>query len=626
MAAWSPQKISSFRAAFLDFLEHIEIDSKETGRARIKLYRSQIRLLDEVLEGLSRGVHYFVCCKSRQLGISTVSYLLTIFYASLHEALKGCIVFDTDGNKTDFRDLIGSSLTSLPESHKIDQTDNRSRMLFANGSTLTYLVAGTRKTKSSGGLGRGRGFNFCHSTETSSYGDMEGMRALTESLAQTFENRFFLIESTARGFNLFHELWEEAIEDTFTKKAIFIGWWAHDLNIIAEDDPRYAKYITGDLTEDEEYRYGEVEKRYGWKITPEQIAWHRWKTDPGRKKDESEEAESANDIIEQEQPTLPEDAFLLSGSTYFPTRKLTVAVAESRDRKFQSYRYHFGDDFFGTVREECRARDAQLRIWEEPDSGATYGIGADPAFGSSDTADRYCAQIFRYYADGLDQVGEFCTTDLEPHEFAWVLADLCGWFRNARFLLEMNGPGAAVWKEFRTLKRNIENGLYTGRTMEKDGIIPVFNNIRTYIWTKYDTIAGQTNAYHWKMHSGNKFEIMTQYKMAFIQGQVRLCSRELLLEMQKVIQKGSTVSAEGKNKDDRVIAAALATRAWNDSERSKLITFGQTRDKQLNKTEMSEEDLRRAFGQRIFRETIAGAQAQRRRASYAAKRGHRWGW
>ena len=43
----------------------------------------------------------------------------------------------------------------------------------------------------------------------------------------------------------------------------------------------------------------EVKDNYGWQITPEQLAWYRWKIDPGRELDEGD-PEDTN--LTQEQP------------------------------------------------------------------------------------------------------------------------------------------------------------------------------------------------------------------------------------------------------------------------------------------------------------------------------------
>jgi hypothetical protein len=117
-------------------------------------------------------------------------------------------------------------LESLPRSHSIPiVSHNRNGLVLKNGSSLDYLVAGTRKN---GGLGRSRAYNFLHATECSSWGDQEGLESLEKSLAAKYPARLYVFESTARGYNMFHTMWEEAKEDTLVKRAIFIGWWAKE--------------------------------------------------------------------------------------------------------------------------------------------------------------------------------------------------------------------------------------------------------------------------------------------------------------------------------------------------------------------------------------------------------------
>jgi hypothetical protein len=101
----------------------------------------------------------------------------------------------------------------------------------------------------------------------------------------------------------------------------------------------------------------------------------------------------------------------------------------------------------------------QLNGWLLSKSGknlvdtAYYVIGADPAYGSSDWADRFCIQVYRVYADGLEQVATFATSELNTYQFAWVIAHLAGAYKNSTLNLEVNGPGQAVINELRNLKR-----------------------------------------------------------------------------------------------------------------------------------------------------------------------------
>src|SRR5207247_111300 len=79
---------------FLDFIEHFTIMSKEIPGDRPEalssiMYDAQIKFLEEVCEGLDRGIRHFVCLKARQLGISTISLAIDVFWLSLHPGLQG---------------------------------------------------------------------------------------------------------------------------------------------------------------------------------------------------------------------------------------------------------------------------------------------------------------------------------------------------------------------------------------------------------------------------------------------------------------------------------------------------------------------------------------------------------
>src|SRR5260370_4282543 len=83
----------------LDFCSHLTIDSKESGVGPLNLYRAQRRLLEEVCEGLDRGVRHFLVLKARQLGISTVSLALDLLWLSVHPGTQGALITDDDGNR-----------------------------------------------------------------------------------------------------------------------------------------------------------------------------------------------------------------------------------------------------------------------------------------------------------------------------------------------------------------------------------------------------------------------------------------------------------------------------------------------------------------------------------------------
>src|SRR5215469_11277899 len=114
--AWNPQKVSTFRAQFYEFLNYVSINSKENGNIVLgeHLYPAQTRFLDQVFEGLAEDKHDIKHLKSRQLGVSTITRALSLFWLGVHSGLKGYMVMDTDQHKEEARLEILGMIDMLP--------------------------------------------------------------------------------------------------------------------------------------------------------------------------------------------------------------------------------------------------------------------------------------------------------------------------------------------------------------------------------------------------------------------------------------------------------------------------------------------------------------------------------
>ena len=559
---------------------------------------------------------------------STIVRALIVFWAMMHRGLRIGLVYDSDSNKEDARAEIKLFMAKLPARLGLPRIAaggfNRNYIQLTNSSRISFLVAGIKKSKSSGGLGRSRGLSCCGCTEVSSWADIEGLRAFERSLAQDNPNRLFVWESTARGPNIFKDLWEEAKADDLTKRAIFIGWYWKEIYRIRRGTPLFERYGSEAPSEEEQEKIETVRERYGIAVDMEQLAWYRHEHDPTREGDDREHA--GQDIIEQELPWLEEEAFIMSGSQFFSSERLTEASRSVFRGSGKGYRYLMGEEFTDTIIEPVRfARLAQLRVWEEPDPSGIYVIGADPAFGSNPDNDRYVTQVLRCYADGLDQVAEFCSTELSTYQFAWVIAHLCGAYANARLLLEINGPGDAVWNEFRTLQLLLKSG-YLRETAVEKGLTNIFDNVRQYMYARADALTQNPTAFHWQTNGARKVHILERLRDAFHAKQLNIRSFEALDEMRWIVRDGDTIQGEGNHKDDRVIALALAVRAWEGSERKALIAQQRTREMEAKRRQLSSQDLQEIFSRHLVADFFARNQRERIAAQRAAKRGNRWNW
>ena len=486
---------------FYHFCSQLKIETKEQGLKRMDtLLGTQTYVMDEMAKGLDEDVHFFVILKGRQLGITTISLALDLYWHFVHAGLQGTLTTDTEENRDMFRSTLGMYMEGLPKEFRIPLVaHNRNQLSLKNRSRLFYQVAGLR---AKGSLGRGKAITYLHGTETSSWGDEEGLASLLASLAETNPDRLYIFESTARGFNMFHDMYVTA-KRARTQRAIFCGWWRNQFYSVSADDPIYK-----------------------------------------------------------------------TGTSFFSTSRCTDAMKIAKKLNCDYYRYSMGANFQDTQCIKSTERLATLTVWEEPVDDGWYVIGADPAYGSSDWKDRFCIQVFRAYADGLEQVCEFATSELNTFQFAWVIAHLAGAYKNSTLNLEVNGPGQAVINEIQNLKRQ---AAAMGGGMGRN-LMDVLAHMRNYMWRRNDNMSGVSNSIHWMTTSQTKERMMAYMKDYFERGMMAVYSTELLEEMKTIIRDGGTIEASGRNKDDRVIASALACAAYAEQVQPQLIMRRLTRD------------------------------------------------
>jgi hypothetical protein len=586
MAGWSREKRLRTEKAFYQFLDNAYVFSKERGRFCVgkELYDGQRRVISEIFDALEDDVHDIYILKSRQLGMSTIIRLLTTFLAGLNPGLNGAIVFDDDKNRVKARTELVNVISELPAKLKFPgiAKDNRYSLILKNKAEMLFLAAGVRKTKSTGGLGRSAGLSFLHASEMCSWGDTDGVEALKQSLAESNDDRLYIWESTARGFNIWYDMWQEAKRDKGHCRTIFLGWWAKQSQRIPRTHRDFAIYGSQEPTKEEKKKIEAVWKQYGVQIDQEQLAWVRRKYDPTARPDNDAtevEYEASTSRI-QEQPWTEEDAFQQSGAIFFSNEKLTDQSAKHVSKKYSSWMFLVGQEFVDmrVLRAE-NMKSVELKVWEEPVEDATYAIGCDPAYGENPDNDRSSIQVFRCFADGCDQVAEYNFTMINTRQLAWVLASLLGWYgfhprNDVRYILELNGAGTAVWNELRSLRQQIELGY--APLAEEAGLKNVFRNVSAYIRTRDDALGAGQN-WHIKTSAQSKVADLETLRDFISNGQLAVRSSELIEEMRTITREDSTIKAAGTKKDDRVLAAAFALRCWVHKLRPKLIAQKQTR-------------------------------------------------
>jgi hypothetical protein len=136
--------------------------------------------------------------------------------------------------------------------------------------------------------------------------------------------------------------------------------------------------------------------------------------------------------------------FLGSGDTYFSAKIITDLTDQTRNnypsrKLFPKWVNKSGR--IAVLESEDHNKGA-MWIWKEPVDGHEYIIAADAAEGQGNNNDNCCFQILD--TSTLEQVAEFYSNIVVPHEFAQVLNEVGIYYNNALIVVENMGPGGAV--------------------------------------------------------------------------------------------------------------------------------------------------------------------------------------
>ena len=551
------------REQFEKFCAHLTLNSKEQGRVRFTWNGAQRRFIDEACKAFDEGIHKLVVLKARQLGLTTVSLALDLFWLWRHAGMQGGLAVPNESVRDLSRNILDNYQSGLPASMKYPATlNNRSEIRFANESRLAHLIAGGRN---SGALARGQGLSFVHATEMSSWADPEGVVSLEASMAETHRQRLYVFESTARGFNIFHDMWKDA-ELSKATRAIFIGWWAKEDYRIPETSRLWNTYGRSTLSREEKMWGKEVRKLYGVEIDRQQWAWWRWKW-----------AESAGSrLLLAEYPFTADQAFVMTGSEFFPLQTLQRMMEQAKKQGGTSWNYRINERFEDTL--VYPDDEGALTVWEEPQTGCDYVIAADPAYGESEWADCFGVEVLKCTATGAVQVAEFNTPDCTMYGFAWVLAHLAGAYSSnghaPTVILELGGPGRGVLQELQRMPAQYASKVEGLSERARSELADIFGSIQHYLYRRPDSLSGSA-LLQWETTWKTKQIMMNTLRDLIERGMLKIQSAAWIEEARYVTQNGTSIQAEGRTrKDDRVVAMALAVMAWQEQLMPQLLMRG----------------------------------------------------
>ena len=371
-----------------------------------------IDTLNKAIEDFKRGQITeisLLVLKGRQQGFTTLITAYQLACSILNKNFQGYTLADkSDNSEAIFQNKAKFPYGQLPDSLKpTEKFNNRKQLLFSKINSSWAVDTATKD------VGRSRTVNFFHGSECAFW--QNGIAPIQAALGEAFtKNCIKIYESTANGYNDYQKMWDSGVHIN-----CFYEWWrTKEYNIRFPNEELKRAFLHNiDVKKDwiwERLKWLRDEKN----LTPEQLYWYWNKYDHYIEKD----------LIKQEYPCTPREAFLLSGKCVFDTEVILARIAQlARPIKTGYFTYKY-DGLHITDIQWQNDKNGYIKIYSLPNQPAftEYCIGGDTAGEGSDyftghvidaktgaqvavlrhqfDADQYTRQMYclgKYYKDAL---------------------------------------------------------------------------------------------------------------------------------------------------------------------------------------------------------------------------------
>ena len=347
--------------------------------------------------------------KGRQQGFTTLVTAYQLSATILNRNFQGYTLADkSDNAEAIFQNKAKFAYGQLPDMlQPTEKFNNRKQFLFEKLNSSWAVDTATKD------VGRSRTVNFFHGSECAFWKD--GIASIQAALGEAFtRNCIKIYESTANGFNDFQRMWESGVHIN-----CFYEWWrTREYRFDFPSEEFRAEFLSG-IDRNNEW----INERLRWlrdekHLAAEQLFWYFKKY----------EGYIDKDLIKQEYPCTPGEAFLLSGKNVFDTTAILTRqqnVPKPIKTGYFDYKY---DGLQITDIKWVNDRNGYIKIYRLPESPSIteFCIGGDTAGEGSDFfigmvldaktgeqaavlkqqfgADQYAKQMYclgRYYRDAL---------------------------------------------------------------------------------------------------------------------------------------------------------------------------------------------------------------------------------
>ena len=290
--------------------EFLRIKTKDSKILPFKLNKPQLKLYDLLKRQSEAGKpQRVIILKARQMGFSTLTEAILFKRTATRKNVNSGIIAHKDDATTNLFNMSKLYLNELPEPLKPQtRASNAKEIIFDNRESTGLRSKIKCMTAGGDGVGRSDTFQNLHLSEVSSWNNA---KEILDGLLQAVPNKpdtLVIIESTAKGYDYFKELWDKACAGENDFEPLFCAWWELD---------EYRMPADGIILTEEEK---ELKKLYN--LDDEQIAWRRWCI----------RNNCGGDIntFKQEYPACPEEAFLASGECIFDKDIIISQIERNR--------------------------------------------------------------------------------------------------------------------------------------------------------------------------------------------------------------------------------------------------------------------------------------------------------
>lgn len=306
--------------------------------------------------------------KGRQQGFTTLVTAYQLSCSILNRNFQGYTLADkSDNAEAIFQNKAKFPYGQLPDTLKpTEKFNNRKQLLFERINSSWAVDTATKD------VGRSRTVNFFHGSECAFWKD--GISPIQAALGEAFtRNCIKIYESTANGYNDYQKMWDSGVHIN-----CFYEWWKtkeYRINFYSEKDKK--KFLAFIPSKDDW-----INQRLQWLkdekgLDAEQLYWYWNKYDKYLDKD----------LIKQEYPCTPREAFLLSGKNVFDTEILLARLEHIPEPiKTGYFKYDYDGLRISNIRWVNDKENGYIRLYKLPNvpQYTEYCIGGDTAGEGSD--------------------------------------------------------------------------------------------------------------------------------------------------------------------------------------------------------------------------------------------------